>query len=126
MTWNAEGILSNGRELALLNLLNDNDVNVGIVTETEIPSSRHRDYNVEGYHSYLPLSPSELLKTAKYQVVVLVRSALATVTKIGSDIMHAAVQSVWIQLNIQGTARPPGTCGPPGTRILICGISREW
>jgi hypothetical protein len=34
MTWNAEGILSSGRELALLNLLNDNNVNVGIVTET--------------------------------------------------------------------------------------------
>jgi hypothetical protein len=63
MTWNAEGILSNGRELALLNLLNDNDFNVGIVTETEIPSSGHGDYNVEGYHSYLPLSPLELLKT---------------------------------------------------------------
>jgi hypothetical protein len=58
MTWNAEGILSNGRELALLNLLIDNDVDVGIVTKTEIPSSGHRDYNVEGYHSYLPLSPS--------------------------------------------------------------------
>jgi hypothetical protein len=26
MTWNSEGILSCGRELALLNLLNDNDV----------------------------------------------------------------------------------------------------
>jgi hypothetical protein len=76
--------------LVLLNLLNDNDVNVGIVTETEIPSS--------GYHSYLPLSPSELLKTAKYRVVVLVQSALATVTKIRSDLMHAAVQLVLIQL----------------------------
>jgi hypothetical protein len=28
MTWNAEGILSNGRELALLSLLNDNDIDV--------------------------------------------------------------------------------------------------
>jgi hypothetical protein len=91
MTWNAEGILSNGRELTLLNLLNDNNVDVGIVTEMEIPSSGHDDYNVEGYHSYLPLSPSKLLKTAKYRVVVLVRSALATATKIRSDLMHAAV-----------------------------------
>jgi hypothetical protein len=123
---NEEGILSNGRELALLNLLNDNDLNVGIVTKTEIPSSGHGDYNVEGYHSYLPLSPSELLKTAKYRVVVLVRSALATVTKIRSDLMHAAVQSVWIQLDMQGTLRRPGTRGPPGTRVLICGMYREW
>jgi hypothetical protein len=73
MTWNVEEILSNGRELALLNLLNDNDVDVSIVTETEIPSNGHGDYNVEGYHSYLSLSPSELLKTAKYRVMVLVR-----------------------------------------------------
>jgi hypothetical protein len=126
MTWNAEEILSNGRELALLNLLNDNDVHVGIVTETEIPSSGHGDFNVEGYHSYLPLSPSELLTTAKYRVVVLVRSALATMTKIRSDLMHAAVQSVWIQLDMQGTPRCPGTHGPPGTRVLICGMYREW
>jgi hypothetical protein len=54
--------------LALLNLLKDNNEDVGIVTETEIPSSGHGDNNVEGYHSYLPLSPSELLKTAKYRV----------------------------------------------------------
>jgi hypothetical protein len=83
MTWNSEGILSSGRELALLNLLNDNNVDVGIVTETEIPSSGHGDYNMEGLHSYLPLDPSELLKTAKYGVVVLVRSALATGQKSG-------------------------------------------
>jgi hypothetical protein len=68
MTWNAKGILFNGRELALLNLLIDNNFHVGIVTETEIPCSGHGDYNVEGYHSYLPLSPSYLLKTAKYRV----------------------------------------------------------
>jgi hypothetical protein len=45
-------------------------VNVGIITETEIPSSCHEDYNVEGYHTFLPLSHSELLKTAKYRIVV--------------------------------------------------------
>jgi hypothetical protein len=55
MTWNAEGILSGGRELALLNLLTANDVDVGIITETEIPTSSHRDFNVEGYHTFLPL-----------------------------------------------------------------------
>jgi hypothetical protein len=126
MTWNVEGILSNGRELVLLNLLNDNNVDVGIVTKTEIPSSGYGDYNVEGYHSYLPLSPSELLKTAKYRVVVLVRSALAIGTKIRSDLMHAAVHSVWIQLDMQGTPRRPGTRGPPGTCLLICGMYREW
>jgi hypothetical protein len=125
MMWNSEGILSSGRELALLNLLTDNDVDVCIVTETEIPSSGHGDFNVVGYQSYLPLVPSELLKTAKNWVVVLVRSALATVTKIRSDLMHAAVQSVWIQLDLQGTPHP-GTCGPPGTRVMVCSLYREW
>jgi hypothetical protein len=43
-----------------VNLLNVNDVDVGIITETEIPSSGHGDYNVKGYHSYLPHSHSEL------------------------------------------------------------------
>jgi hypothetical protein len=60
MKWNSEGTLSSGRELVLLYLLNDNNVNVSIITETKIPSSFHRDYNVEGYHFYLPLAPSEL------------------------------------------------------------------
>jgi hypothetical protein len=125
MTWNSEGILSSSRELALLNLLTGNDVDIDIVRETEIPSSGHRDFNVEEYHSYLPPAPSELLKRAKYRVVVLVRSALATATKVQSDLMHAAVQLVWIQLNLQGTPRP-GTPGPPGTCVLVCGLYREW
>jgi hypothetical protein len=125
MTWNSEGILSSGRELALLNLLNDNNVDVGIVTETEIHSRGQGEYNVEGYHSYLPLAPSELLKTAQYRVVVLVRSALATARKVQANLMHAAMQLVWIQLNMQGTPRP-GTCGPPDTHVLVCGLYREW
>jgi hypothetical protein len=107
--------------MALLSLLNDNNVNVGIVTEREIPSSGHGDYNVEGYHSYLPLAPSKLLKTAKYRVGVLVRSALAAATKVRYDLMHAAVQSVWIQLDMQGTPRL-GTRGPQGTHLLVCGL----
>jgi hypothetical protein len=72
-------------------LLTANDV--GIVTEAEIPASSHGDFSVEGYHSYL-LQASDLLKSAKYQVMAQVRSALATLTKIRLDLMHAAVQSV--------------------------------
>jgi hypothetical protein len=82
MTWNAEGILSKGRELALLSLLNDNDIDVGIITETEIPTSRHGDFNVEGYHTFLPVGPSDKLKTAKYRMMVVVRSQLLAITKI--------------------------------------------
>jgi hypothetical protein len=81
MTWNAEGISSNGRELALLSLLNDNNIDVGIITETEIPTSSHGDFNVEGYHTFLP-DRSDKLKTAKYCMMVVVRSELAAITKI--------------------------------------------
>jgi hypothetical protein len=125
MTWNSEGILCRGRELSLLNLLTANDVDIGIITEAEIPASSHGDFNVEGYHTYLP-HPSNLLKSAKYRIVTLVRSALATPAKIQLDLMHTAVQSIWIQINLaQGTPRQ-GTHGPQGTWVLIGGLYREW
>jgi hypothetical protein len=95
-----------------------------IITEAEIPASSHGNFNVEGYTSYLP-HPSNLLKTAKYRIVAMVRSALATATKLRPNLMHASVQSVWIQLDIQGT-QPQGTRGPPGTRVLIGSLYREW
>jgi hypothetical protein len=115
MTLNAEGILSSGRELTLLNLLTANAVDVGIITETEIPASSHGNFNVEGYHTFLPVSHSELLKTDKYRVMVVVRSAMAALTKIRLDLMHLAVQTIWIQLDLGA-----------GTRFLIGGLYREW
>jgi hypothetical protein len=105
MTWNAEGILSNGRELALLSLLNDNNINVGI--------SSHGDFNVKGYHTFLPVGPSDKLKTAKYCMMVVVRSELAAITKIQPDLMHPAVQSIWIRIDL-------------GNRLLGGGLYREW
>jgi hypothetical protein len=71
MTWNAEGILCSGRELEA------NNVDVMIVTETEIPVDPHHDFNMVGYTSFLPHT-SSLLKTAKYRVVPMVWTALAT------------------------------------------------
>jgi endonuclease/exonuclease/phosphatase family metal-dependent hydrolase len=135
MTWNAEGILSSGREPALLNLLTANDVNVGIITETEIPAGSHGDFNVEGYHTFLPVSHSKLLKTDKYRVMVVVRSAMAALTKIRLDLMHPAVQTIWIQLDLgaemsahfsqQQQQKQTATRGK-GTRFLIGGLYREW
>jgi hypothetical protein len=115
MTWNAEGILSSGRELALLNLYTANDVDVGIITETEIPASSHGDFNIEGYHTFLPVSHSELLMTDKYRVMLVVLSAMAALTKIWLDLMHPAVQTIWIQVDLE-----------KGTRFLIGGLYREW
>jgi exonuclease III len=95
MTLNAEGILRSGRELVLANMLMANNVDVMIVTETKIPADLHGDFNVEGYTSYLPHA-SFLLKRAKYKVVAMVRTALATSmnAKLWLDLMQASVQSV--------------------------------
>jgi hypothetical protein len=73
-----------------------------IVTEAEIPAGIHDDLNVEWYTAFLPHS-STLLKTAKYRVVAMVQSALATYAnaKLRPNLMHASVQSVWVQLDIR-------------------------
>jgi hypothetical protein len=70
-----------------------NDDNVMIITEAEIPAGSHGNFNVEGYTSFLPHA-SSLLKTDKYRVVAMVRSALATSAKLRLDLMHVLVQSV--------------------------------
>jgi hypothetical protein len=95
--------------------LTANDVDVGIITETEIPASSHGDFNIEGYHTFLPISHLELLKTDKYRVMVVVGSAMAALTKIRLDLMHPAVQTIWIQVDLE-----KGTC------FLIGGLYREW
>jgi endonuclease/exonuclease/phosphatase family metal-dependent hydrolase len=78
-----------------------------------LPTSSHRDYNVEGYHTFLPVGPSDKLKTAMYHMMVVVRSELAAVTKIRPDLMHPTVQSLWIQIDL-------------GNRFLVGGLYREW
>jgi hypothetical protein len=105
MTWNAEGILSSGRELALLNLLNDNDVDVGIITETDIRTSNHGHLNA--------VTHSELLKTAKYRLMVVVRSEMAALTNIRHNLMHPTLQMIWVQVVL-------------GNRFLVGGLYREW
>jgi hypothetical protein len=52
--WNAEGILRNGRELVLSHLLAANNVDIIIVTETEIPADSRDVFNMDGYTSFLP------------------------------------------------------------------------
>jgi endonuclease/exonuclease/phosphatase family metal-dependent hydrolase len=73
----------------------------------------HGDFNVEGYHTFFPMTHSDKLKMAKYHVMVVVRSELAALTKIRHDLMHSAVQSIWIQVDL-------------GNRFLVGGLYREW
>jgi hypothetical protein len=86
------------------------------------------------------------LKTAKYRVVVLVRSLLATVAKIRLNLMHSAVQLIWIKLDLGANmfayssqqqtrqSRPNPAYSLPQqqppmkekvTCFLICGMYRE-
>jgi hypothetical protein len=55
---------------------------------------------------------SELLKTAKYCVMVVGRSEMAALTKIRNDLMHQAVQMIWVQVDL-------GNC------FLVGGLYRE-
>ncbi len=83
----------------MLSLLNDNNIDVRIITETEIPTSSHGDFNIKGYHTFLPVTHSDLLKTAKYRVMIVVKSAMAALTKIRHNLMHPAVKSIWVQVD---------------------------
>jgi hypothetical protein len=47
MTWNAAGILTFGKELALVNLLQSNGVDVMAISEAKIPASA-AEFAVDG------------------------------------------------------------------------------
>jgi hypothetical protein len=78
MTWNCSNLLRGAKELALVNLLVSNRVDVMVLTETELPPLVALSFAVDGYTSYLS-PPSAYLD--KHRVIILVRSTLATATK---------------------------------------------
>ena len=96
MTWNASN-LSRGvtKGLALQNLLSLNNIDVAIVTETELPSTAS-PYAVKGYTSFFPT----VLQGDKIRVLALVKSDLATTSgaKIRKDLMSERGLSVWLEL----------------------------
>jgi hypothetical protein len=107
MTWNAEGILSSRRELALLNILNDNDVDVGIITETEIPTSSHGDFNVPHVSPRDPLGAVEDGQISRNG-----RGAVRNGCTF-YDLMQPTVQMIWVQVDL-------------GNSFLVGGLYREW
>jgi hypothetical protein len=120
LNWNAENLTSGTKELALLDLLVVNNVDVAVVTEAEVPTYRGA-FDVAGYVAFLPAVPNG----DKYRVIVYVRCdvALATDARLATDIMSEGLQAVWVRLD----ARPKGPGGRAATPAMIVGgLYRQW
>jgi hypothetical protein len=120
LNWNAKNLTSGTKELALLDLLVANNVDVAVVTEAEVPTYRGA-FDVAGYVAFLPAVPNG----NKYRVIVYVRCdvALATDARLETDIMSEGLQAVWVRLD----ARPKGPGGRAATPAMIVGgLYRQW
>jgi hypothetical protein len=113
LTWNAANLARGTKELALSHLLVSNNVDVAVITETELPAPSAVVFSINGYTTYLPL----VLPGAKTRVLTLVKSNLAmqASAKLCLDLMSSSVQSVWIQLSL-----------PKLKRLVIGGVYRQW
>jgi exonuclease III len=97
MTWNANGLLSGGRELALAYLLQNNNVDVMVVTKTKIPD-KSAPFASTGYVTFFPLVRAK----EKTHTVMLVRASIATQAgvQVRPDLMKIATcQTVWVTLS---------------------------
>jgi hypothetical protein len=73
LTWNAANLARGTKELALSHLLVSNNVDVAVITETELPAPLAVVFSIGGYTTYLPL----VLPGVKTHVLTLVKSNLA-------------------------------------------------
>jgi hypothetical protein len=120
LNWIAENLTSGTKELALLDLLVTNNVDVVVVTEAEVPTYRGA-FDLAGYVAFFPAVPNG----DKYRVIVYVRCdvALATDARLATDIMSEGLQAVWVRLD----ARPKGPGGRAATPAMIVGgLYRQW
>jgi endonuclease/exonuclease/phosphatase (EEP) superfamily protein YafD len=113
LTWNAANLAQGTKELALSHLLVTNDVDVAVITETELLAPSAMVFSINGYTTYLPL----VLSGVKTWVLTLVKSNLAiqASVKLCLDLMLSSVQSVWIELSL-----------PKQKKLVIGGVYRQW
>jgi hypothetical protein len=120
LTWNTCRLLTGGRELALVNLLQSTGADVATITECEIPEGSG-GFSVAGYTNFAP-PPNAGGKT---RVLVLVKNdlALRANVKVIANIMDPAVQSVWLHFSHHsiGSATQGATLGA----FILGGIYRE-
>ena len=101
------------KELPLSNLLAINDVDVAIITETELPAPLASLFSVDGYTPFLPVvGPTE-----KTRILALVKSDLAVRANVElrKDIMSSPMQTIWLQMDQQN-----------GNSLVIGGVYRQW
>jgi hypothetical protein len=118
MTWNSNGLLSGSRELALSNLLENNNIDVLVATETEIPASA-APFATTGYVTFLPL----VREKERTRMIMLVKSSLVTLAsvRIRTDLMDlTACQSVWV------TVESHTKDGHSHGGLTIGGTYRQW
>lgn len=115
----------------MLRLLEDNDIDVACVCETEIPATAPT-FALPGYATYYPLqSPGEKTKT---RALILAKSSLAISAdiKLRGDLMNTNGQTVWIELQAgpvpqrSGRAPPPAAAHARHGRLLVGGVYRGW
>ncbi|QQP53929.1 Hypothetical protein FKW44_006580, partial [Caligus rogercresseyi] len=107
-TWNVAG-LSGTKELHLSCLLDRQDIDAAVITETEMAPSVDT-FKTKGYVSFGPLG------VGKRRIVTLVKTDLAmrSNAKLRPDLMSSDVQTVWIELTL------------PTYSVLVGGVYREW
>jgi hypothetical protein len=78
LTWHTCRLLTEGRELALVNILTSSGADVATITECEIPEGT-REFSVAGYTTF---SPTPSLQGGKTRVLILVKNDLAVRTNV--------------------------------------------
>lgn len=121
LTWNADSLGSFGKELALSNMLADNNVDIVAITEVEYTAT-DAPFALEGYTTFLPL----VEVGAKTRVLLLVRTTLATEANaiLRKDLMTTSVASIWVELGPH--VRNVGGRTAAHAGLLFCAIYRQW
>jgi exonuclease III len=114
VTWNVNNINSNGRELALGNLLAVNDVDVADVTEVKLGSDS--TFPVDGYITFSPL--------VKKRVLLLVKAEIATGARLRKDLMDESGQAVYVHIDTHERTRGGRTAQHGAT--LFAAVYRTW
>jgi hypothetical protein len=116
--------MNGGRDLALANLLNANEIDIAVVTETELPR-QVAPFALDGYTTF------ETISNGKKRVLTFVRSTLAVRcnARLRLDLMEGVLPSIWLKIDAREvpicqnhTPHPPLHHG----QLIIGGVYRQW
>jgi hypothetical protein len=97
MIWNANKLLSAGRELTLVNLLEATGTDIVTKMDCELPHTTD-EFSVAGLTTFLPF----VLAGGKTRVIVLVKNNLAMKANVRlcADLMDPRIQTVWLCFDV--------------------------